>query len=134
MLKKRCNTSARLIILLATLPLLHADDLHQAVQAGKLEQVKLAIARGAGINTRDELGATPLHDAVWNGQLEIARYMIEHGADIRARHAEGGSQPLGYACIKNDLPMAELLIARGADVKATDNSGETPLHVAAAGG
>src|ERR1051326_3530747 len=51
-----------------------------------------------------------------------------------SRHSEAGSQPLGYACMKNDVAMAELLVSHGADIRATDNTGQTPLHIAAAHG
>ena len=113
-----------------TLAALIAADLHDAVQAGDLEAVRQEIARGADVNRPDRLGATPLHDAAWNGNLAIAAYLIEHGADVKARHAEGGSQPIAYAVIKNDRAMVELLFAHGADVKSADNSGATLLHLA----
>ena len=74
--------------------LLPAEDLHDAVQAGDLEAVRQEIARGADVNQPGRLGATPLHDAAWNGNLEIAACLIEHGANVKARHAEGGSQPI----------------------------------------
>ena len=67
------------------------------MQSGNLEAVRQEIARGADVNERDGMGASPLHDAAWSGRLEIAAFLIEHGADVRARHAEGGSEPLGYA-------------------------------------
>ena len=78
----------------------------EAVQSGTLERGEEPVAAGADVNERDALGATPLHDAAWNGIVEIAAYLIEHGAAVNAQHAEGGSEPLAYAVIKNDLPMA----------------------------
>ena len=79
-----------------------AADLHQAVQSGNLDAVREQVARGADVNERDAMGATPLHDAAWSGHLEIAAFLIEHGAEVRAQHAEGGSEPLAYAVIKNN--------------------------------
>ena len=119
----------RMALLVALAVLLPAQALHDAVQAGDLEGVRLAIAGGANVNQTDALGATPLHDAAWTGNREIALYLIEHGANVRARHMEGGSAPLAYACMKDDGAMVELLLDRGAEVNAADRSGETPLHV-----
>src|ERR1035441_8410442 len=121
MWKKRCNTWVSVPALAATLLALlgcpcGAADLHDAVASGDLERVKQAISGGANVNQPDQMGATALHDAAWSGNREIALYLLEHGANVKARHAEGGSQPLAYACIKNDIPMVELLLAHGADV------------------
>ena len=110
---------------------LFAVDLHQAVRSGDLDVVKELVGRGEDVNDRDTMGATPLHDAAWSGRLEIAAFLLERGADVRAKHAEGGSEPLAYAVIKNNREMAELLLSKGADVKAVDKSGATPLHLAA---
>ena len=115
---------------LAGLRGLLAADLHDAVTSGDLERVKREIAAGANVNQPDQMGATPLHDVAWSGNREIARFLLEHGANVKARHTEGGSQPLAYACIKNDIPMVELLLSFGADLRAADNSGATALHLA----
>src|SRR2546423_840827 len=120
----------RLLAVLALAGLLAAADLHEAIQSGNLDRVKVEIAQGADVNAADAMGATPLHDAAWSGNREIAAFLLEHGAKVDARHAEGGSPPLAYACIKNDIPMVNLLLAHGAGIRAVDNSGETPLHLA----
>ena len=114
------------------MPSLAAADLHDAIQSGSLDRVKAEIARGADVNARDAIGATPLHDAAWSGNREIAAL-----SDRTRRHRspratpKAGSEPLAYACIKNDIAMVELLLAHGAEFKAADNSGET---AAASGG
>src|SRR6266567_9512630 len=115
---------ASVAVLMGGALLLQGADLHDAIQSGNLERVKEAIASGASVNQPDQMGATPLHDAAWSGNREIALYLLEHGANVKARHAEGGSTPVAYACIKNDLAMVELLVAHGADVGAADLSGE----------
>jgi len=97
---------------------LFAVDLHQAVRSGDLDVVKELVAKGENVNERDTMGATPLHDAAWSGRLEIAAFLLERGADVRAKHAEGGSEPLAYAAIKNNRAMAELLLAREAPDRA----------------
>ena len=74
-------------------------DLHDAILSGDLDRVRQEITGGANVNQPDQMGATPLHDVAWSGNLEIARFLLDHGASVKARHAEGGSQPLAYACI-----------------------------------
>ena len=43
----------------------------------------------------------------------------------------GGLKPLHIACSKNNEDIVRILIEKGANVNATDNSGKTPLHIAA---
>src|SRR6058998_2384824 len=128
MSKKKFNTWAETAVRAVSLwalfcASLPAADLHDAILSGDLERVKREIAAGANVNQPDQMGATPLHDVAWSGNREIARFLLEHGANVKARHTEGGSQPLAYACIKNDIPMVELLLSFGADLRAADNSG-----------
>jgi ankyrin repeat protein len=59
----------------------HAQPLHQAVAAGHLEVVKLLIARGAKLDTKDTtFKSTPLGWAEYCGQPEIASYLRAQGA------------------------------------------------------
>src|ERR1035438_1330754 len=82
-------------------------DLHDAVTAGDVEQVRALLAAGADANTRDALGAAPLHDAAWTGNREIAALLIAHRADVNAHHLEAGSTPLQFAAIKDNREVAE---------------------------
>ena len=52
-----------------------------ATKSGNLEYVKLAIAKGANINTKDEKGSTPLHWATYYEYTEIIRFLLMEGAN-----------------------------------------------------
>jgi hypothetical protein len=59
----------------------HAQPLHQAIAAGHLEVVKLLIARGAKLDTRDTtFKSTPLGWAEYCGKPAIASYLRAQGA------------------------------------------------------
>jgi len=59
------------------------SPLSSASLEGRIEMVKLLIARGADVGTRDASGGTALSSAVLRGHLEIARLLIAAGADVR---------------------------------------------------
>ncbi len=66
-----------------------------------------------------------------DGDLDIARAMVERTqVDLEARN-EDGSTPLLTAAFKGLLPVMQYLCKQGADKVARDNSGWTPLHLAA---
>lgn len=52
-----------------------------ASKSGNLDYVKLAIAKGADINTKDEKGSTPLHWATYYEHTEIIRFLLMQGAN-----------------------------------------------------
>ena len=59
----------------------HSPPLHQAIAAGQLEVVKLLVARGAKLDTKDTIHqGTPLGWAEYCGQPEIASYLRTQGA------------------------------------------------------
>ena len=59
----------------------HAQPLHQAIAAGQLEVVKLLVARGAKLDTKDTIHqGTPLGWADYCKQPEIAAFLRERGA------------------------------------------------------
>ena len=59
----------------------HSPPLHQAIAAGQLEVVKLLVARGAKLDTKDTIHqGTPLGWADYCNQPEIAAFLRERGA------------------------------------------------------
>ncbi|MFC1781686.1 ankyrin repeat domain-containing protein, partial [Planctomycetota bacterium] len=95
------------------------NPLHEAAEAGDIEQIKQLISEGAEIDLRDNRGNTPLYNAAANGRLEVAELLIENGADVNA------GTPLQAACESGNKELAELLIDKGADVNAKNIF---PLH------
>jgi ankyrin repeat protein len=152
----------RWAVLLVAFPLVVISvspaDIFEAVQRGKVDEVRVYLDKGTDPNVRDRHGNTPLHGA--KGSPEIIRLLVEHGADINAQ-TRYGSTALGEAarCGSMDalrtllelgadpnlgapvlealgcgepLERVKLLVEHGADPKAqTKHGGWTLLHVAA---
>ncbi len=58
--------------------------LHLAAYAGKADDAKLLIEKGAPLDAKNKLGHTPLQLASWNGHDEVAKLLIQKGALIDA--------------------------------------------------
>src|SRR5581483_5346723 len=111
-----------------------AEQLHEAVRSGKLDEVARLITQGVDVNALDRLGSTPLLDAAWTGNAEICQFLIQHGADVNARHREAGSTALQYAVLTGKAAVVRLLLAAGARVDVPYRDHQTVLHVAASRG
>ena len=61
-------------------------DIWTAANTGNIEAVKQAIANGADVNAKGELGETPLHNAVGKGLKEVAELLIANGAEVNAKN------------------------------------------------
>ncbi|OHB65020.1 MAG: hypothetical protein A2Y76_09445 [Planctomycetes bacterium RBG_13_60_9] len=106
------------------------SDIHKAVLAGNLEQVKKLVESDAEVNTRDETGPPLSHWALAAGQMEVFDYLLSKGADITAA-TDDGSTLLHKASAKGLADVVKLLIAKGAEVNARTKRGETALFAAA---
>jgi ankyrin repeat protein len=103
------------------------SDIHNAVRAGNLEQVRAFLEEGVDVNAKGTLDYTPLHRAVAEGHKEIAELLISRGADVNARN-KWDVTPLHF--VGNNIAIAEILIAEGAELDAKNKFGYTPLHFA----
>ncbi len=106
------------------------DNYHLLCRAIKIENKEIAeflIAKGAGVNAKDDNGETPLHYAL--GNKEIAELLIAKGADVNIKN-NFGKTPLFYAIKENDKELAKFLIAKGADVNIKTKDGKTALDFA----
>lgn len=135
-------------------------SLYRAIQAGDLNQIKRHLHHDTDINQVDREGQMPLHVAAERGRLVISRMLIDHGAQLDA-HNRSGHTALEVAVLSGKIQVAQLLrqrgatldaqsllfkairadanfrdvfeflVRQGADVNAPDDSGDTPLVLAA---
>jgi ankyrin repeat protein len=76
-----------------------------------------------------------IHDAATFGQLEKVKALLQDNPDlVFSRDNSGGHNGVTPLHVAANKDVAELLLAYKADVNATNNSNETPLHLAAMGG
>ncbi|XP_055084874.1 ankyrin repeat domain-containing protein 53 [Periophthalmus magnuspinnatus] len=87
----------------------------------------------------DGQGLSPLHVACLQGQLGSLQHMLESGEWwVNSSDDSQGRRPLHMLLSIRSSPQAQAcfryLLQQGADVNLTTASGQTPLHMAAAGG
>jgi ankyrin repeat protein len=106
-------------------------DLMEAVSAGDLKRVRLLVASGADINAADEHGSGTL----LTFDPAVTEYLLSKGANPNRQTNENGVAVLAGLCFVNQTECVRLLVVHGADVnRGRDESKETPLHHALAGG
>jgi len=110
-----------------------ADQLHDAVRAGNVMEVRQILDSGGNVNAKDLNDAkTALHLAVDNDKQEIAALLIDSGAEVNAKD-KNGIAPLHLAVVRRLPDLIELLLSSGSDINIKNSYGSTPLHVAAGG-
>lgn len=129
--------------------------LHSAVWSNKPKTVKVLLAAGAFICTKDDRGFPALAWATWDGHtspeiIKMLRAAAERLKDflsavkrgdvpavqrgLESRADVNGRTPLHWAALFGHLDVALLLLEKGADVNAQNQGGNTPLHSAVRGG
>uniref|UniRef100_A0A0G4HV40 Uncharacterized protein n=1 Tax=Chromera velia CCMP2878 TaxID=1169474 RepID=A0A0G4HV40_9ALVE len=94
--------------------------------------VRLLIALGSDVESRDVFGTSPLMHAVMERRVENAEVLIESGgADVGAVDEDGRSALSWAAGVSVDERLVNVLISRKADVRRADNEGRDPLMHAA---
>jgi ankyrin repeat protein len=98
--------------------------------------VRLLFDNGADLHTRDKRGNTLLHFAASRGHLEVARTLLELKADVNSVNKEGLTplHKISRMWLTRSPDIVRLLFDNGANLHVRDNSGNTPLHLAASGG
>ncbi|MEY3202269.1 MAG: hypothetical protein RIR70_1819 [Pseudomonadota bacterium] len=84
------------------------------------------------INSSDYLGHTALHRAVAGGDLAMVELLASLGADFSCRNTDG--ETLLHIAARGDDPRLVESLRRFCPADATDDEGNTPLHVAAGEG
>lgn len=120
---------------------------------GQTNGVSLLLSKGAKVNSADIHGRTALHYAVifnpcsMGGQIPIelqkakmnaCRLLLDSGADVNSRDADGNTplhwvlrQTFIYPSPVVTLDICRLLVGKKVHVTATNDCGETALHLAA---
>jgi hypothetical protein len=85
-----------------------------ATERGDVEAMRLLLAAGAPVNTRNAQGWTPLHVAAAGGDLAVVSLLLTHGAEVNAT-SNIGTTPL-YNAIRRSGKRAviDMLLAHGA--------------------
>ena len=109
--------------------------------ANTAAKVKLLVAAGAQLETKDEEGRTALLKAASKGEAGVANALIASGANVNATDNKGShallhafdNQNLAHGDDRATLPARRLevarmlLLAKSLDVNAQNNDGETAL-------
>uniref|UniRef100_A0A2C9K523 Uncharacterized protein n=1 Tax=Biomphalaria glabrata TaxID=6526 RepID=A0A2C9K523_BIOGL len=104
--------------------------LHGAATYHKLDFAEALLKHGAVVNLKSFNGRTPLHEAVKD--VNITHFFLENHSKVNAKDVYGNT-PLSLAVkYSGDMvDVVKLLIASGADVNHKNNSGMSPLWLAA---
>jgi len=110
-----------------------SSALHVAALRGDVAQIRLLLARGADVDSRDAARRTPLHVAALAGNAEAIQELLRHGAAVNAL-ATRGRTPLYLAAAAGRSAVVELLLQFGADPQIRANDGVRPLDAAKSAG
>lgn len=106
--------------------------LHAATRSGNSEVVVGLLRHGADVNKLDCEGLSALHVAASkNGSASIVEALLAAGANFSLRGGKKDTTALGLAVEAGNKGVVEALIQHKASLNAADESGRTPLHVAA---
>jgi uncharacterized protein len=95
-----------------------------ASRTGKVDAVKILIARGANVNFRESRrGQTALMWAAAEGNTSVVEELVERGADMHAA-TKGGLTPLLFAVREGRMDTVRALLKAGADVNETWKAGK----------
>ena len=106
--------------------------LYEAAAAGKLEEVKKALATQPELlNTHSPDGFTAISLAAYLGKKEVVAYLIAQNADPN-KAAKNASKvnALHAAVACNDADIVKLLLENGADANQPQTQGVSAIHSA----
>ena len=109
--------------------------LHIECSEGDLSIVTELLLAGAVVNVADDTGRTPLHEASAVSYPLSADHLMDlptdkSDASRRSRRKKLRREYYGKSGNPNTVKLVKSLVYAGADVNATNDRGETPLHLA----
>ncbi|NWJ10085.1 ASB3 protein, partial [Crypturellus undulatus] len=105
--------------------------LHLSVSHGCAESVSTLLGAGADPNEVTAEESTPLFLAVEKGHTDIVKLLLQHGANVNGRHTWAGWSSLHGASSEGHIEIIKILMEKGADKEYENDSGITPLFIAA---
>ena len=90
----------------------------EASKNGRINIVKILIAKGVDINTTDDVGYTSISYAALKGHIEIVDLLVGYGADVNIRNHWGGTA-LVQAVFFGHIDIAKILIDNGANMNVS---------------
>jgi len=106
------------------------SDFLKSASVNNTDALKLALARGIPVDTRDSRGRTALLLATYANAIEAAKLLIEAGADVNAKD-KLQDNPYLYAGAEGRLEILNMTVVAGADLKSINRYGGTALTPAA---
>ena len=105
--------------------------IHTACAESSLEIVKV-VSGAQQVNSKEtETGDTPLHIACRRGNLQILSFLLkEKDCSVTIRN-NYGQLPFHCACLQPTVAVAKMVMTDGI---TSDDSGDTPLHIACRSG
>ncbi|CAM9906953.1 unnamed protein product, partial [Ectocarpus fasciculatus] len=105
--------------------------IHDAADEGTLENVDFLVWRGVDVNARGiQNGETALMLACQNGHVEVAKFLLLQGCDAKMSdyHSRNAAH---YGAYSDSAAIIDLVREADVDIDQVDQSGDTPLHIAA---
>lgn len=108
--------------------------LHYASQKSNLAVIKLLVEHGAAVDIKNKMGLTPFYYAASSGKKEIINYLLANGAnkkDLELKNPWGRTPLCAVSRDGGNAETIKTLIELGADINTKDNSGWSPIQLAA---
>lgn len=122
------------LLILGSVSLAGCMSIHQAAEAGNVDEVRKQLTSGINPNSRTLwYRVTPLHRAAAYGRVRIVKLLLENGAEVNIRN-EGGETPLHYAARHGHVSVMKILLEYGADPAQKGTGCGTPMQWAAGNG
>lgn len=118
-------------ILIANLNPILVDMFHIAVEAGRLDVVKLIVEQfSVDFEAPNKFGKNATSVSASCGHLKVLKYLVEDAGASFAEVDSKGENLLFGSCLRGKLECVKYLVEMGLDVNLTNLNDETPIFTA----